>query len=160
MDPLRFLRALLATLLQMLGWRPQPKLRTTRPLLGPAGPWMRHHHAALRHTAPRQPHHHLQHPHHVRIRPARVPPPPHILAILAAAPDIEPDLAPRRPTPHPTLLEPPAEAPPAPAAPSGRSAPRERAWLPSLALRLSRACSAVADWLVVDAPPDRGRRPC
>ena len=95
-------------------------------------------------------------------RPRHVPPPPHILALLANAPDVEPEFARLRRRAI-TLLAPvralharvrvynprPAPAPlAAPARPTGAS------W----ALRMTRATSAFSEWLALTTPAPRGKR--
>lgn len=150
---MKSLRLILDLLLQLLGIR----TRTTRtssaaPVFGPAGPWLRAHVAALpifrtpRAASPQR-------------RPAPVRAPPHILAMLEAAPDVEPDLlrkgAPARATSHPTVLAPPELLPlesEPPRARRRRHAPRT--WIAGITLRASRGCRAVAEWLVFDSPPD------
>lgn len=158
MMSLRLLRALLSALLAPIRWamdliRPAHAPRARAPVLGPSGPWMRAHVTAILPTpAPRMMRHH-------RARPAIVPPPPHILAILAAAPDVEPEFVRPAPAaaPHPTVVAPSEPATAIQAAPATRRRLRQRlhTWLPSLGLRLTRGCRAVAEWLVFDSPPDR-----
>lgn len=145
MKSLRVLAALLVSLLRLLGWnrRTQGSRRVAH---GPAHPY---HYAHVRALLPERPR-----PRHASRRPEPVRPPAHILAILAAAPEVEPEFAARRRV----RLEPlralavrlriynpkPATAPP------------RRTAEPSVGMSyLSRAVSAVHEWLVFDSPPPR-----
>lgn len=164
MRSLRFLlAALLAALRQIFGID-EPRVRGHA--FGPSGPW-HHTHVKAHHSARRAHSHgkaHVEALLRTLARPTPARPPPHILHLLANAPEVEPELAPL--VFRPSVLAPPAPGP-APHAPTLRSLsppsapppdPGARAPRRPLALRLSRAVSAVAEWLVVDAPPDRGPR--
>lgn len=144
MKSLRVLAALLLSLLRLFGWN-RPTRAERRAAHGPAHPYSYVYvRQALPAPAPRM--------HHAPRRPAPVRPPEHILAILAAAPAVEPEFAARRRV----RLEPlralavrlrvfnPKPAPEAPA----------RAAQPTVGPSyLSRAVSAVHEWLVFDSPP-------
>lgn len=157
MMSLRLLRALLSALFGPLIKAIAKRTRTTgerTPSYGPSGPWARHHVAALH--PPR-----TKRAHELHRRPLPVRAPAHILAILAQAPDVEPGLEVRRPADasisaaaHLTVIPvcgPALEEENRPA--RRRHRPAVRTWLSGIALRLSRGCRAVAEWLVFDSPP-------
>jgi hypothetical protein len=157
MMSLRLILALVSALLGRLVQAMGICTRTTRakiPVYGPSGPWTRRHVAAI--TPPRK-HRHAE----PARRPAPVRAPPHILAVLAAAPDVEPGLVPSKvlltQSAHPTVLPvgESVETQDAPA-PVRRRRHTPRTWLFGLTLRLSRGCRAVAEWLVFDSPPPIG----
>ncbi|HET6405499.1 MAG TPA: hypothetical protein VFH78_12705 [Candidatus Thermoplasmatota archaeon] len=153
---MKSLRDLLQTLLRWLaaalalGGRRE---RTLRPAHGPAHPWHLAH--ARLHLAPRV----RPDPTAPPPRPPRVAPPAHILALLASAPEVEPEFA--RPAPRRVALTLRAAAtrlriynPTRPAAPDARP---PRAASASLGSRLSRAVSPLRDWLLFDpGPPQPG----
>lgn len=164
---MRSLRDLLQTLLSWLAatiaaWT-QKKEPRVRPAHGPAHPW---HYGHLKtHVATRAPSAaEVAAPpslaQTLRARASRPPLPPHLAALLANAPDVEPEFARRR---RVALLaplhdlrvrvrvynpRPPVTAPAAPARPTGAS------W----ALRMTRALDAMSEWLSLTTPAPRGKR--
>lgn len=163
---MKSLRDLLHVLLSWLqlalaGWLQEPT-NSARPGQGPAHPrvYVRKLHAsAPRLLAPRGvpgvtvP---LAH------RPRRAPPPPHILALLANAPDVEPEFA-RLRARHVALLAPLRRLEArvrvynprlAPAAPAIAPRPTGASW----AIRMTRAMGAFFEWLALTAPAPRGKR--
>lgn len=155
---LRVLAAALLSMFQRVAavWRARPHTTFRRPAHGPAHPWA---HAHVKAYLPERPR-----PCAVsRARPARVPPPPHILALLASAPEVEPEFAPKR---HPARIAPLAAHlcalavrvriyNPKPAPAVDEHPPRPSGV--SLAQRLSRAVSEVHEWLAFDSPPPAAR---
>lgn len=152
-------RALLSALLSLLNAlvalvRGEDR-KNPRPAQGPAHPWAYAHAAASSRD---------QRPHHERApavarRPARVAPPAHILALLANAPAIEPEFAPRpraapfapfrrlaahvriyNPRPRPTHDARPSRAPTA-----------------SLPQRVARVLDPITRWIVTASPARRVR---
>lgn len=142
---LRTLLLLILNALQRL-MLPRAAPSAARPAHGPAHPWVRAHATqsqARRAPTPRE-----------LARPARPPLPPHLAALLAQAPAVEPDLAPRpRPAPFHTFRNIAVRVRvynPKPPAPDLRAAaPTPTSW----ADRLHRAVAAFRSALGSDGPP-------
>lgn len=164
---MRSLRDLLQTLLSWLAatiaaWTQKEEPRV-RPAHGPAHPWHYGHvkiHVAARPRAPSTVEAPPSLAEALRARATRPPLPPHLAALLANAPDVEPEFARRRPV---ALLAPlhalrvrvrVYNPRPVPSAPHGPARPTGASW----ALRMTRAMDALSEWLSLVTPAPRGKR--